>query len=52
MPSKSATAVAPRAAFIEVQNASRTPGLFTARSNHSSVKPSIGHACERDLLKA
>ncbi len=44
--------MAPSAAWIEVQNASRTPGLFTARSNHSSVKPSIGHACERDSLNA
>ena len=43
VPSSSAISVAPVAAFIDVSSASRTPGLWNALSNHSSVKPGIGH---------
>ena len=52
VPSTSAIAVAPSPAFTEVQSASRTPGLWKALSNQSSVSPSIGHDCERELLNA
>ena len=52
VPSVSASSVAPVAALTDVQSASRTPGLWNALSNHSSVTPSIGHACERESLNA
>ena len=39
VPSTSAIAVAPMAAFSDIHSASRTPGLWNALSNHSSVSP-------------
>ena len=51
-PSTSAIRVAPRAAFKETSNASRTPGLSIARPNHFVVSPSSGHTSERRSLNA
>ena len=43
VPRTRAIAVAPSPAFTEMPMASRTPGLWKALSNQSSVTPSIGH---------
>ena len=52
VPSSSAIAVAPVAAFSDVHSASRTPGFSIARPNQSSVRPGIGHFSVRRSLNA
>jgi hypothetical protein len=52
VPSTSAIAVAPMPAFSDVNSASRTPGLWNALSNHSSVKPPVGQPSVRLGLNA
>ena len=51
-PEHHCASVAPKAALIDTQSASRAPWLWSARSNQSSVKPSIGHAWIRLELNA
>jgi hypothetical protein len=52
VPSSSAIAVAPHAAFKETSSASRAPWLSHALPNHSVVSPGIGHVWMRDSLNA
>ena len=52
VPSRSAIAVAPSAAFNDTRRASRTPGLSIALPNHFVVRPGIGHTSVRRGLNA